>query len=202
MTTISPGARLDHAKLGDEAGAALLRHDQHFAVGIVEAAIGHRAVGGVDVDRHADLRRHVAVAADRHDAFDEIGRLFRNRDRAPAQLRRRGVDVVERCAADQPVVDARIGPVHDRRLDTIGPGAAVFRARRRKRGARNQLGIKAVRRPLRRIAPDRQRARHRLGDEMIAEAGLVLKFGASVFVACFAEPGFLIHHKPPERPRP
>ena len=32
-----------------------------------------------------------------------------------------------------------------------------------------------MRRPLRRIAPDRQRAGHRLRDEMIAEAGLILQ---------------------------
>ena len=100
--------------------------------------------------------------------------LLRNRQRTPAQLRRRGVDIVERCAANEPVVDARIGPVHDRRLDAVGPGAPVFRARRRERGAGNQLGIKSVRRPLRRISPDRQCAWHRLGGEMVAEAGLIL----------------------------
>ena len=74
MMTISPQARFDHAELGDKAGAALLRHDQHFAVGIVEAAVGHRAVGGVEVNRHADLRCDIAIAAQRNDAFDEIGR--------------------------------------------------------------------------------------------------------------------------------
>ena len=75
MITISPRRSFDHAELGDKAGAALLRHDQHLAVGIVEAAVGHRAIGGIEMHRHADLRRHIAVAAERHDAFDEIGRL-------------------------------------------------------------------------------------------------------------------------------
>ena len=173
MTTISPGDRLDDAELGDEAGAAELRHDQHFAVGVVEAAVGHRAVGGIDVHAHADLGGDVAVAAHGHHALDEVGRLFRNRDRAPAQLRRRRIDVVERRAANEAIVDARVGPVHDRGLDAVGPGAPVLAARRSERGARDQFGVEAVRRTLRRIAADRQRAGHRLGLEMIAEAGLV-----------------------------
>ena len=122
---------------------------------------------------HADLRGRVAVAAERHHALNEIGVLLRNRQRTPAQLRRRGVDIVERCAANEPIVDARIGPVYDRRLNAVGPGAPVFRARRRERGAGNQLGIKSVRRPLRRILPDRQCAWHRLGGEVVAEAGLI-----------------------------
>ena len=129
------------------------------------------------MDRHADLRRHVAVAAERHDALDEVGRLFRNRNRAPAQLRRRGVDVVERRAANQAVVDARIRPMHDRGLDAIGPGAAVFRARRGERRAGDQLGIETVRRTLRRVASDRQGAGHGFGNKMIAEAGLVSQLG-------------------------
>ena len=175
MMAISPGERLDHAQLGHEPRAALLRHDQHFAVGIVEIAVGHRAVGGVDVHRHADLRRDVAIAAERDDAFDEVGRLLRDRERAPAQLRRRRFDLVERRASNEPVVDARIRPVHGRRLDAVGPGAAVFGTRGRERGAGNQLGVEAIGRPLRTVAADRQRARHCLGHEMVAEAGLVLQ---------------------------
>ena len=47
---------VDHAELGDEALPALLRHDQHLAVGVVEDAVAHRAVGGVEVRRGAGLR--------------------------------------------------------------------------------------------------------------------------------------------------
>ena len=167
-------SRFDNAELGDETGASLLRYDQHFAVGIVEAAIRHRAVGGIDVDRHADLDGDVAVAAERDDALDEIGRLLRNRKRRPAQLRRRRLGFVEGGAADHAVADAGVGPVHHRGLDAVSPGAPVFGARGRERGARDLLGVKTERRPLRRVAADRQRAGNRLGDEMIAEAGLVL----------------------------
>ena len=142
---------------------------------------------------HADLGGNVAVAAHGHHALDEIGGLFRNRDRAPAQLGRCRIDVVERRGADQAVVDARIGPVHHRRLDAVGPGAAVFAARRGERGARDQFGVEAVRRPLRRIAADRQRAGDSFRDEMIAEAGLILqRHGrARRFVIRFA--GFGVH---------
>ena len=187
------GRRLDDAELGDEARAAELRHDQHFAVGIVEAAIGHRAVGGIDVHAHADLRGDVAVAAHGHHALDKVGGLLRNRDRAPAQLRRRRVDVVERRAANEAVVDARIGPVHDRGLDAIGPGAPVLAARRRERGARDQLGVQAVRRPLRRIAADRQRAGDCFRNEMIAEAGLVLQRRGRARRSVVRFAGFGIH---------
>ena len=38
------------------------------------------------------------------------------------------------------------------------------------------LGIKPKRRPLRRIAPDRQRSWNRLAGEVIAEAGLIAQF--------------------------
>ena len=150
---------------------------------------------------HADLGGDVAVAAYRHHAFDEVGGFFRNRNRAPAQLRRRRIDVVERRAADQAVVDARIGAVHDGGLDAVGPGAPVLAARGGERGARDQFGVEAVRRPLRRIAADRQRAGHSFRDEMIAEAGLVLqrRGRARRFVVRFA--GFGIHATSPRRVR-
>ena len=100
--------------------------------------------------------------------------LFGIGNGAPAQLRRRRFGFVEGRAADQAVVDAAVWPVHDRGLDAVRPGAPVFRARGRKRSAGDLLGVKAERRPLRRVAADRQRAGNRLGDKIIAEAGLVL----------------------------
>ena len=125
--------------------------------------------------RHADLRRHVAVAAERHDAFDKIGRLARNGKRRPAQLRRRRLGFVEGRAADQPVLDARIRPMHHRRLNAVGPGAAIFGARGGERRAGNLLGIEPERRPLRRVAADRQCAGDRFGQKLIAEAGLIVE---------------------------
>jgi len=109
---------------------ALLRHDQHFAVGIVEKPIGHRSIGGVDVNPDADLRRHVAIAARRDYAFDEIGGLLRNGNGAPTQLARRRIEIIERSAPDRSIVDPPIGSVYHRGLDAIGPGAGYRDAAR------------------------------------------------------------------------
>jgi hypothetical protein len=159
-----------------EPGPALLRHDEQFAIGIVKAAIGHRAIGGVNMNAEADLSCDVAIAAERHDAFDEISRLVRNRNGTPAQLGRCGVGVVERRAADHAIVDARIGTMHDRGLNAIGPGPPIVMAGGGERSSRNQFGIKPVRRTLRRIAPHRQGPRNHLTGEVIAEAGLIVQF--------------------------
>ena len=47
---------VDRAKLGDEALPAQLRDDEQFAIGVVERALLHRAIRGVDVRRRAGLR--------------------------------------------------------------------------------------------------------------------------------------------------
>ncbi len=175
MTTISPGAASMTPSSVKKRTQPSLRHDQHLAVGIVEDALAHRAIGGVKVHGHAELRRDIAVAAERDHALDEVGGPLRDRHRAPAQLRRRRVDIVERRAADETVVHARIGAMHHRGLDAVGPGAAVFRARHGERRAGNQLGVEPVRRPLRRIASDRQGAGHRLGLEIVAETRVIMQ---------------------------
>src|SRR5579859_3639312 len=128
------------------------------------------------MNRDADLGRDLTVAAERHNAFDEISRLVWNRNGTPAQLRRCGLGVDERGAADQAIVDARIGAMHDRGLNPIGPRPAIVVARNGERSSRNQFGIKPVRRTLRRIAPDWQCSRNRLTGEVIGEAGLIVQF--------------------------
>src|SRR5690606_4386040 len=55
----------------------------------------------------------------------------------------------------------------------VQPAAPVVAARRGERRARKLLGVEAVRDPLRRVAPDRQRAGDDLGGELVAEARLV-----------------------------
>ena len=130
MTAISPGAASTIAEFGDEPGSALLRHDQHFAIGIIKVAVGHRAVGGINMNRDADLRRDVAIAAERNNAFDKVSRLCRE---WASGLQRSWVGVASaslngalRIVA---IVDARIGAVHDRGLNAIGPGPAIVVAR-------------------------------------------------------------------------
>ena len=86
---------LEHAEFGRDAQPALLRHDQQFAVGVVEKAPLHRAVRGIDVNADAGLRRRAAIAGHGEQAVDEIGRRGRQRQRIPAQLVRRDRRLVE-----------------------------------------------------------------------------------------------------------
>ena len=99
MTPISPGARLENAELGVEHEAAQLGHEQQFAVGGVEEAVGHALVGRIDVDCDAGVHAEVAVAGQGDEAVDEVGRLRGQRQRVPAQLVGGRFDLVEgaRC---------------------------------------------------------------------------------------------------------
>src|SRR3546814_6271420 len=63
--------------------------------------------------------------------------------------------------------------VHPSRPVPVQPATPVLPARRGERGTRQLFGIQPVRNLLRRIAPLRQRARHRFGGELVAEAGLI-----------------------------
>ena len=84
-------AGLDPAELGEEAHSALLRYDQHLAVGVVEIVALHRLGDEIDVGRHASLG--VDVAGRRHGAHAREKRelLLRHRHGAPTQLADRAV---------------------------------------------------------------------------------------------------------------
>jgi hypothetical protein len=166
---------VEAAELGDQMQVALLRHDQQLAVGVLEHPVDHRAVGQVEVRGHAGLGGHVAVAADRDQAVDEVGRLGRDLQRIPAQAvgRRRGG--VERAALQLVLGVGRIGPVAGAGPQAVEPAAAVLVARRGEGRARQLLGIEPERRRLRRVLAHRQRAGHGLAGEVVAEAGLVLE---------------------------
>ena len=86
------GLRLDHAEFGAEAQRAVLRHEQHFAVGVVE---NPRRPSTRWRDRDAPpcrLRASAspAVVTVRH-ALDQRLRRRRARHRAPAQRRDRQI---------------------------------------------------------------------------------------------------------------
>ena len=162
MTQISPGATRE-CPAPCESESSQLRHDQQLAVGAIEEAVPHGGVGGVEVDGDAGLHGRVAVAAERDDAVDEIGLLFGNRQRIPAQLIGRGRRLSERSAANQLRGDLFIGAMSYRRADAIGPGAAIGGPRSRKRRAAELLGVEAegmlLRRVLAHAATRRQRPR-------------------------------------------
>ncbi len=62
-----------------KAHRALLRHDQHLTISVVEESISHRLVSRIDVNAQPDLRRNAAVAGDGRHAVDKVRRLFGNR---------------------------------------------------------------------------------------------------------------------------
>ncbi|CUI67301.1 Uncharacterised protein [Achromobacter xylosoxidans] len=127
--------QVDQAQFGGQAQAALLRHQQQLAVGVVEIAALHRAVGGIQVDADAALFIGAAVAAPGLHAFDEVGGRGGNGQGAPAQLVGRDRAVAERAF---PALDAgkRLERLVLRaRADAVEPGAAVLAARRGEGGA-------------------------------------------------------------------
>ena len=67
----------ENAELRAQQQLALLRQDQHFAVGVVEEAVVHRSVGDIEMDADAVLHGRVAVAAEGDNALDKVRRLRR-----------------------------------------------------------------------------------------------------------------------------
>jgi hypothetical protein len=164
------GRRVEYTELGVHAERARLRNDQQLAIRVVKESVPHRRVGGVDVNGGAGLRRGIAVAADRHQPVHEVGRLGRNRHRAPPKLIGRRRNLVERTTADEPRVASLEWLVHRRRPDAIGPGRLAHAARRGERGAVQFLDVEAEWRLLRRVLLSGQRTGNGLGRELVSEA--------------------------------
>src|SRR4249919_647416 len=163
---------IEYTELGGDMQAALLRHDQEFAVGVVEEAVLHRLVRRVQVDADAALRAGRTVAGHGEQPVDEIDRRPRQRQRAPAQLVGRDRTVAE-VVVEVRMQVRRERAMHRRRADAVQPAAMIGMARRGERGTAHLLRVQPVRDALRRIASDRQRAGDRLGREFVAETGLV-----------------------------
>src|SRR5215831_11182404 len=68
--------RVQNAEFGDKARAALLRDNEHVAVRIVEIALRHGGVGGIDVNRQARLVGGAPAAPNGDDTVDKIGRIL------------------------------------------------------------------------------------------------------------------------------
>lgn len=138
--------------------------------------VHHRLGDEIDMRGHAGLR--VDIAGRRHGlhALEEGHVLLRDRRRVPAQLRDRQIVLMARRRTPQPGIGLleSTGVFH-RGSDTIEPGPLVGAARRGEGRAGELLGIETVGAALRRVAPDRQRARQRLGLEAVAEAGHVAR---------------------------
>jgi hypothetical protein len=80
------------------------------------------------------LRRRAAVAGDREQAVDEVGRRGRQRERIPAQLIRRCRRLVE-AVVEARLVEQLERAMHDRGPDPIQPAAPIRMPRRGERRA-------------------------------------------------------------------
>src|SRR5580765_2924518 len=81
-----PGRNIEDAKLRVNTQRPKLRNNQQLAVSGVKKTVLHRRIGGIDMDRHANLHCRIAVATYRHDAVDEVRLLLWNRQWIPAKL--------------------------------------------------------------------------------------------------------------------
>ncbi len=167
------GSDIKNAEFCVKAKSAELGNDQQFAVGGVEEAILHRGVGGVEVDGDALLHGRIAVAAKRDDAIDEVGLLFGNGQRVPAQLIGRSRDLQKRPAANESCGNLFVGAMGDGGTDAIGPGAAIGGARRGKWRSAELLGVEAEGMHLRCVLALRQTSFDGFGGKFISKAGLV-----------------------------
>src|SRR5690554_90689 len=79
------GLQVDQAQLCGQPQPTFLRHDQHLAVGVIEAALVHRTIGYVQADADAELVVAIAVARPGVHAIDEIGGYARDLHKVPAQ---------------------------------------------------------------------------------------------------------------------
>ena len=170
------GPRLDHAELGTSRSrppaarsASRRRH--------CRSPVGHRAIGAIDMDRHARARAPASplppiVTIPSTKSAGRVGKW----NRIPAQPVRRRLGLVEGRAAHQPVSMRRNGAVHPRRPDAVEPGAPVLGARRGERGARQLLGVEAAAAAAAASFAPRHRACHRFGRELVAEPRQVGRF--------------------------
>ena len=194
------GFGIDPAEFGDETQGSLLRHEQHFTVGIVEMLIDHRFGDEKDVSSHASLRVDVSRRGHGLHALQEGHVLFRDRRRVPAQLRNRYFLLVAWCGAPELRIDpGEAAGMPHRRPDPIQPRAFIAAARRRERRAGQLFGVKPIGAALRRIASHRQRARQRFGLETVAEAGHIARRDIDGAAADNVGRGVDVHGDPPCR---
>ncbi len=162
------GRQGHHTQLRVQHQGALLGHDQQLAVGGIEVAIHHRAVGAIDVDADADAPMGIPIAADRHQSVQEVRRALRHRQRIPPQAVG-GRPLAEGRRPPQGKLHLCKGWMRRRGLNSIEPGAPVLMAGGGEGAAAELLRIEAKRRPLRRVAPLRKGAGLGLAAEGVAE---------------------------------
>src|SRR5688572_12699615 len=95
------GARLEVTKLSEKSDAPFFGNDKHLPVGVVEKALAHSFVKGIDMNRHSELRIRVAITRDRRYAINKIRRFARDRQRVPSKLVRCGCNLIKRRRSEK-----------------------------------------------------------------------------------------------------
>ncbi len=192
------GLRIDHPEFGDQAQVALLQHEHHLTVGVVEVLVHHRLGDEIDMCRHARLGVGIAGRGHGLHALQERHLAARHRRRIPAVLSDRQFALEARRGPPQPGIDfgEATGMPH-RGANAIEPGALICAARRGEGRAGQLLGVKPVGATLRRVAPDRQRTGQRLGFETVAEPGHIARRHIGGGFADDARSCVVIHGHPP-----
>ena len=162
-----PRRDAQHAALRPRDEGPLLRHDEHVAVGVREAAVAHVGAGGVEVHGVARTARGVAQAAEGVHAVEKVDLPPRDRQGLPADAVR--IERAER-AREAPLRQAHELSVESRRSDLVKPEARVLRAARREWHAAHELRVQAVGRLSRRVLRARERAGEGLRFHRPAEA--------------------------------
>ena len=178
ITTDLAGRHVEDAQLGMHGQRALLRHDQQLAVGVVEESIAHRTCWPRTCEwRRPTAMRRVAIAAERDDAVDEVGRRRSGSDSgAPSKLIGRRRHLVERAAADQAVHRSAGTACASPTAGCDTSSRAADTAGRGERRAVQLLDVEPERRLLGCVLVSRQRAGHRLGRELVAKPRQIRAF--------------------------
>jgi hypothetical protein len=154
----------------------LLGDNEEIAVSVAKGASVHGLVSSVHVDGVSVAQEGAASAADGVEAIDEIeGRMVGGHvGGAPAQLGGRG-DGVGGGAVEIPN-EAGVGGatgveglVGHRRLDPVQPCSEVAGARGGEGRAGELLGVESQRADQRAVLPARERPRHRLRRQAVAQ---------------------------------
>ena len=142
------GRQRQHAQLGEDRQATVLRHEQQLSVGVIEHPVDHRAIGKVEMHGDPLAHGHVAIAGDRDEPVQEVPGRITDLDRVPAEPVGVGGRLGKGAGADQPLRMGPIGGMPGARADAIEPASPVLVPRRGEGRARNLLCVETQRRAL------------------------------------------------------
>ena len=160
------------AKLCHDPQCALLRHDEHFPIRILESARIHAGSSGIKVDPNP-IRRWIAVAAISHQPIDKVDSTIGHRQRVPAQAVGCCLTIVWLHQMFRAIIWC-IWAMFSSRAHAIEPAATVLSPWRSKGAGAKLFSVKSEGRALRAVASLRQRTIHGFGREVVEKSGLIV----------------------------